>query len=144
MRNSALVVVDMLYDFIDGSLACANAENAVKPLWASSIHRQRDRKEKITRSLTPFLSFSSATTILQIILRSRSREGYGLHTALPAPKVVKSTKTLLRMPARSSPSTRDATKRQSNIPDSTESIMQASHSERCWSFSTPLTSMSAA
>ena len=30
MHNSALVVVDMLYDFIDGSLACLNAENAVK------------------------------------------------------------------------------------------------------------------
>lgn len=30
MRNSALAVVDMLYDFIDGSLACQNAENAVK------------------------------------------------------------------------------------------------------------------
>ena len=29
MRNSALVVVDMLYDFIDGSLACNNAEEAV-------------------------------------------------------------------------------------------------------------------
>ena len=29
MRNSALVVVDMLYDFIDGSLACHNADNAV-------------------------------------------------------------------------------------------------------------------
>lgn len=29
MRNSALAVVDMLYDFIDGSLACHNAENAV-------------------------------------------------------------------------------------------------------------------
>ena len=29
MKNSALVVVDMLYDFIDGSLACQNAENAV-------------------------------------------------------------------------------------------------------------------
>ena len=29
MTNSALVVVDMLYDFIDGSLACQNAENAV-------------------------------------------------------------------------------------------------------------------
>jgi nicotinamidase-related amidase len=29
MRNSALVVVDMLYDFIDGSLACENADNAV-------------------------------------------------------------------------------------------------------------------
>ena len=30
MLNSALVVVDMLYDFIDGSLACRNAENAVR------------------------------------------------------------------------------------------------------------------
>ena len=29
MKNSALIVVDMLYDFIDGSLACLNAENAV-------------------------------------------------------------------------------------------------------------------
>ena len=29
MKNSALVVVDMLYDFIDGSLACQNAANAV-------------------------------------------------------------------------------------------------------------------
>lgn len=29
MKNSALVVVDMLYDFIDGSLACINAEQAV-------------------------------------------------------------------------------------------------------------------
>ncbi len=30
MHNSALVVVDMLYDFIDGSLACHNADNAVR------------------------------------------------------------------------------------------------------------------
>lgn len=30
MKNSALVVVDMLNDFIDGSLACHNADNAVK------------------------------------------------------------------------------------------------------------------
>ncbi len=30
MNNNALVVVDMLYDFIDGSLACQNADNAVK------------------------------------------------------------------------------------------------------------------
>ena len=30
MKNNALVVVDMLYDFIDGSLACQNAESAVK------------------------------------------------------------------------------------------------------------------
>ena len=30
MRNSALAVVDLLYDFIDGSLACQNAGNAVK------------------------------------------------------------------------------------------------------------------
>lgn len=30
MTDSALVVVDMLYDFIDGSLACQNAEEAVQ------------------------------------------------------------------------------------------------------------------
>ncbi|MBQ6710290.1 MAG: isochorismatase family protein [Bacteroidales bacterium] len=30
MKNSALVIVDMQYDFIDGSLACQNADNAVK------------------------------------------------------------------------------------------------------------------
>ena len=30
MNNNALVVVDMQYDFIDGSLACQNAENAIK------------------------------------------------------------------------------------------------------------------
>ncbi len=29
MKNTALVVVDMLYDFIDGSLACKNSESAV-------------------------------------------------------------------------------------------------------------------
>lgn len=35
MHNSSLVVVDMLYDFIDGSLACLNAENAVKATLAA-------------------------------------------------------------------------------------------------------------
>lgn len=30
MKNSALIIVDMLYDFIDGSLACLNSANAVK------------------------------------------------------------------------------------------------------------------
>lgn len=30
MKNSALVAVDLLYDFIDGSLACLNAEKAVE------------------------------------------------------------------------------------------------------------------
>lgn len=35
MHNSALVVVDMLYDFIDGSLACLNADNAVKATLAA-------------------------------------------------------------------------------------------------------------
>ena len=29
VKDSVLIVVDMLYDFIDGSLACANAGNAV-------------------------------------------------------------------------------------------------------------------
>ena len=30
MKDTALVVVDMLYDFIDGSMACKNADNAVE------------------------------------------------------------------------------------------------------------------
>ena len=30
MKDSALLVVDMLYDFIDGSLACQGAEEAIK------------------------------------------------------------------------------------------------------------------
>ena len=30
MKNNALIVVDMLYDFIDGSLACQNSEEAVR------------------------------------------------------------------------------------------------------------------
>ena len=30
MNDTALVVVDMLYDFIDGSLACQNADEAVR------------------------------------------------------------------------------------------------------------------
>ena len=29
-ENSAIIVVDMIYDFIDGSLACRNAEGAIK------------------------------------------------------------------------------------------------------------------
>ena len=39
IQNNALVVVDMLYDFIDGSLACQNADNAVsKTLEFIDIH----------------------------------------------------------------------------------------------------------
>ena len=30
MNDTALVVVDMLYDFIDGNLACQNADEAVR------------------------------------------------------------------------------------------------------------------
>ena len=30
MTDSALIIVDMLYDFIDGSLACHNSKNAVR------------------------------------------------------------------------------------------------------------------
>lgn len=41
MHNSALVVVDMLYDFIDGSLACLNADNAVKATLAAIDSRTK-------------------------------------------------------------------------------------------------------
>ena len=30
MKDSALVVVDMLYDFINGSMACQGAEGAIE------------------------------------------------------------------------------------------------------------------
>ena len=29
-KNSAIIIVDMLYDFIDGTLACLNADQAVE------------------------------------------------------------------------------------------------------------------
>ena len=41
MNNSVLIVVDMLYDFIDGSLACQNAENAV-----TETHKFIERQTK--------------------------------------------------------------------------------------------------
>ena len=44
MNNSALVVVDMLYDFIDGSLACSNAEEAVKGTLAFIDSKTRGSK----------------------------------------------------------------------------------------------------
>ena len=43
MKDSALIVVDMLYDFIDGSLACQEAEKAVAGslfLWTISLLRK--------------------------------------------------------------------------------------------------------
>ena len=50
MNNSALVVVDMLYDFIDGSLACQNASEAVKKTLAfidSKTKGQKDEEHEI-------------------------------------------------------------------------------------------------
>ena len=45
MKDSALVVVDMIYDFIDGSLACAGADEA--------IHHTLEYIEKETASTDP-------------------------------------------------------------------------------------------
>ena len=48
IQNNALVVVDMLYDFIDGSLACQNADNAVsKTLEFIDIHTKGQGGEEI-------------------------------------------------------------------------------------------------
>ena len=44
MKNNALVVVDMLYDFIDGSLACHNSEEAVRQT-LRFIDSQTNRQE---------------------------------------------------------------------------------------------------
>lgn len=43
MKNNALVVVDMLYDFIDGSLACQNSEEAVKQTLAFIDKQTREQ-----------------------------------------------------------------------------------------------------
>lgn len=45
MKNSALVIVDMLYDFIDGSLACLNSTAAVNEA-AKFIGAMTDRPEE--------------------------------------------------------------------------------------------------
>jgi nicotinamidase-related amidase len=44
MTNSVLVVVDMLYDFIDGSLACENAAEAVKATLAFIDSKTKGQK----------------------------------------------------------------------------------------------------
>ena len=44
MNNSAHVVVDMLYEFIDGTLACQNAEEAVKETLAFIDTKTRGQK----------------------------------------------------------------------------------------------------
>ena len=64
LKDSALVVVDMLYDFIDGSMACQGADGAI---------------EGITRS------FSSGTIIPRTTARSRHRAVPGRRTASRAP-----------------------------------------------------------
>lgn len=54
MKDSAIIVVDMLYDFIDGSLACLNADNAVKAtakLIDSNIARDGDKDVEILDTL---------------------------------------------------------------------------------------------
>ena len=73
MKNSALVVVDMLYDFIDGSMACKNSENAVNEA-VKAIDR--------LRTLSPFSL--SATITLPTTVHSRNSEASGPPTAYRA------------------------------------------------------------
>ena len=70
MRNNALVVVDMLYDFIDGSLRSGTL-----------IRRQKDREERNTRSSTHSRYSSFATIILPTIHHSWNMAEPGLHIA---------------------------------------------------------------
>ena len=50
MQNSALVVVDMLYDFIDGSLACQNADTAV----AQAVKKMIDENAELRHQIDGF------------------------------------------------------------------------------------------
>lgn len=56
-HNSALVVVDMLYDFIDGSLACQNAENAVAETvkFINKVTKNESSDENEIRDIVPVL-----------------------------------------------------------------------------------------
>lgn len=54
-KNTALVVVDELYDFIDGSLACINAETAVKEtLQFIDTHTEAQEGDKDVEILDTF------------------------------------------------------------------------------------------
>ena len=96
MKNSALIVVDMLYDFIDGSLACHNAENAVAKTLEFIDRQTKGQKGEDSEILDTF-------PILFIrdhhpADHSRNMEEYGRYTALPALMAGKSTKTSVHMP----------------------------------------------
>lgn len=57
MKNVALVVVDMLYDFIDGSMACQEAEKAVDNSlrYIEEVTAQTDPDDSGIRSIFPIL-----------------------------------------------------------------------------------------
>lgn len=57
MKDSALVVVDMLYDFIDGSMACQGAEKAVASCLAciEELTAKTDPDNSGVRSIFPIL-----------------------------------------------------------------------------------------
>ena len=57
MKNVALVVVDMLYDFIDGSMACQEADKAVDNSlrYIEEVTAQTDPDDSGIRSIFPIL-----------------------------------------------------------------------------------------
>lgn len=57
MKNSAIIVVDMQYDFIDGSLACLNADKAVarSAAYLSKVTNVADQDENGIADTIPVL-----------------------------------------------------------------------------------------
>lgn len=57
MKDTALVVVDMLYDFIDGSMACREADEAVRGSlrYIEDVTRDTDPDDSGIRSIFPIL-----------------------------------------------------------------------------------------
>ena len=57
MKDSALVVVDMLYDFIDGSMACLEADKAVDGTlkYIEAVTARTDPDDSGIRSIFPIL-----------------------------------------------------------------------------------------
>ena len=111
MHNSALVVVDMLYDFIDGSLACSNADSAVAQT-VKFIDRQTKGQGGEDHEILD--------TFPILFVRDHHPADHssapGLHIAWPVLMEATYTRPWHHTPVKNSPSTRAVTGTPSSIP----------------------------
>ena len=103
MNNSALVVVDMLYDFIDGSLACQNAVEAVKRTLDFIDSKTKGQKGEEHEILDTFPILFIRDHHPADHSSFKEHGGIGLHTALQAPMAKGSSKVVVSGPLATPP-----------------------------------------